>query len=61
METNSKLEMIEKYCELKNDRKFIKCANAFKVAEELDIKVSELGKLCNDNKIKIMGCQLGCF
>lgn len=61
MDQGKQLEIIEKYCELKDDRKVIKCANAFKAAEELGISVGEVGKLCNGNKIKMMGCQLGCF
>lgn len=61
MDQSKQMEIIEKYCELKDDRKVIKCANAFKAAEELGISVGEVGKLCNNNKIKMMGCQLGCF
>lgn len=61
MDQGKQMEIIEKYCELKDDRKFIKCANAFKAAEEIGISVGEVGKLCNNNKIKMMGCQLGCF
>jgi len=61
MDQKKQLEIIEKYCELKDDRIFIKCSNAFKAAEELNISVTEMGKLCNQNKIKVLGCQLGCF
>lgn len=61
MSSDKIIETIEKYCEVKEDRKFLKCSDAFKVAKELKINVSEVGKICNENKIKIMGCQLGCF
>ena len=61
MDQSKQMEIIEKYCELKGDRMFIKCSNAFKAAEELSISVGEVGKLCNEKKIKVLGCQLGCF
>ncbi|KNZ43365.1 hypothetical protein [Acetobacterium bakii] len=61
MENSNIREIIEKYCEIKDDRKYIKCANAFKAAEELNIGVAEVGKFCHGKNIKIMGCQLGCF
>lgn len=61
MDSSKQMEIVEKYCELKEDRMFIKCSNAFKAAEELSISLAEMSKLCNENKIKVMGCQLGCF
>jgi hypothetical protein len=39
----------------------IPCVMAFKVARESDCSIAEIGKLCNELKIKIIGCQLGCF
>ncbi len=39
----------------------IECKEAFKIAEELGISRDEVGKVLNDNKIKIVQCQLGCF
>lgn len=55
------LEVIEGYCIMKNDKKCLACSDAAKIAEELKISVPEVGKLCNENGIKIMSCQLGCF
>ena len=37
------------------------CAKAFKLAEEHSVSLKEIGDCCNDNKIKIAHCQLGCF
>jgi hypothetical protein len=37
------------------------CAKAFELAKEHDIAVGEIGRICNENGIKIVGCQLGCF
>ena len=37
------------------------CAMAFKIAREENCSVAEVGELCNELKIKIVSCQLGCF
>ncbi len=37
------------------------CAMAFKIAREQNCTIEEIGKLCNELKIKIVSCQLGCF
>jgi hypothetical protein len=37
------------------------CLKAFKIAEEFKIPLEEIGKWCNEHKIKICKCQLGCF
>lgn len=39
----------------------IPCAQAFLLAQELDLTKTRLGELLNDLKIKIIQCQLGCF
>jgi hypothetical protein len=39
----------------------IRCAEAFRVAQEAGVPVGEVGRLINELKIKIKGCQLGCF
>ena len=49
---------------LKSDsgqRKTLTCAEAFELAEQYDVKPAEIGRICNQNKIKICKCQLGCF
>ncbi len=37
------------------------CSKAFAIAAEVDCPLSEVGKICNETGIKIVGCQLGCF
>ena len=39
----------------------IVCKDAFEIAEELGIKPGIVGKKIDEMKIKIRGCQLGCF
>lgn len=45
----------------KDGRLYIECAEAFKIAEQFHLKPIEVGKICNEKKIKIINCQLGCF
>ncbi len=39
----------------------LSCKQALKLAEEEGISSRDLGKLLNEMKVKVMGCQLGCF
>jgi molybdate transport system regulatory protein len=43
------------------DDKRLDCAEAFKVARDLEIAVGDVGKAANELGIKIAHCQLGCF
>lgn len=42
-------------------RLVLTCAQAFSIAEEYAVEVGKIGQICNREKIKIAGCQLGCF
>ncbi|UCG56052.1 MAG: hypothetical protein JSU70_14410 [Phycisphaerales bacterium] len=37
------------------------CAEAFALARRFDAKVVEIGRICDEQKIRICKCQLGCF
>jgi len=37
------------------------CERAHELAKELNIPLKELGAICNELKIKIVACRLGCF
>ncbi len=37
------------------------CAQAHKIAEELQVSLAEVGKKADDLGIKLSKCQLGCF
>ncbi len=39
----------------------ISCNTAFTLAEKYKLSRSEMGELLNQQKIKIVNCQLGCF
>ena len=42
-------------------RKSLTCAEAFHIAGELDIDIAQVGHICDQQKIRICHCQLGCF
>ena len=39
----------------------LSCEKARELSVELNVPVSEIGRICNVLKIKITACQLGCF
>ena len=39
----------------------IQCSKAFEISGKYGIAKSDIAKFCNENKIKIRACQLGCF
>lgn len=41
--------------------KEITCLQAFVIAGKVKVPMKAIGDYCNANKIKIRGCQLGCF
>ena len=50
----------EKIKELSLDGK-LSCQDALQVAKELDCEPGEVGRVCDELKIKIFNCSLGCF
>ena len=39
----------------------LSCERAHTLSRELDVSLGEIGRICNELKIKIAECQLGCF
>jgi len=37
------------------------CAQAFELVKKYNVKISDIGRICNQNNIRICKCQLGCF
>ncbi|MBN2271517.1 MAG: hypothetical protein JXN61_12945 [Sedimentisphaerales bacterium] len=52
--------VFNRVCESDGNRR-LNCAQAFELAKELRVDVSEIGRICNRQKIRISNCQLGCF
>lgn len=44
-----------------NDRLKISCRDAFGIAEEFGVDPAVIGKICNEQNIRICKCRLGCF
>jgi hypothetical protein len=42
-------------------RKKLACAEAFELARRFGVEVIEVGRICNQNNVRICKCQLGCF
>lgn len=45
----------------RDGRQTLPCSKAFELAAAHNLDLAQIGKCCNDNKIKIAACQLGCF
>jgi hypothetical protein len=43
----------------KDDR--LSCEKAYELSKTLGVSLQEIGAICNELKIKIASCQLGCF
>lgn len=39
----------------------LRCLDAYKIAEEHAIKISEVGRICHAENIRVCTCQLKCF
>jgi hypothetical protein len=39
----------------------LSCEKAHELARDVNISLQEVGAICNELKIKIAACQLGCF
>ncbi len=39
----------------------IRCPQCLEIARRFQVKGTVVGRLCNELKLKICGCQLGCF
>jgi len=62
METSPELvEAVKRAAVVRDGKQTLPCAQAFKLAEEYDAALSVIGRVCNEQRIKIVHCQLGCF
>jgi hypothetical protein len=57
-------DLINAVCERAEElhgSKKLACRQAFELAREFNTEVIEIGRICNQQNIKICKCQLGCF
>jgi hypothetical protein len=53
--------LIETLEALSGDDRRLSCAEALRIARDLDLSPSVVGRTCDELGIKVMHCQLGCF
>jgi len=61
MKKEKLLEILISESENQNDKKILFCEKAHNISKANNVSLSEIGKLCNVEKIRIKKCQLGCF
>jgi hypothetical protein len=61
MNAEELLKLIEETAIEIDDTKKLPCVEAFEIAKKHEVPLREIGELCNQNGIKIINCQLGCF
>ena len=62
MEESAELvEAVRKTAVDRDGRLILPCAQAFKIAGQYDVGLGAIGRICNEERIKIVRCQLGCF
>ena len=44
-----------------NGRRTLTCTQALGLASELRVEPIQIGRICNQENIRLGGCQLGCF
>ena len=42
-------------------REKLSCADAFELARKFGAEIIEIGRICDEENIRICKCQLGCF
>ncbi len=62
MDEDEKRTIVLAAVEVGPDRKSrLSCATAFALSEQFGITMEEIGLICDEARIKISACQLGCF
>ena len=55
------VQIVLEACEEKAGKKRLTCAVAFGLAKKHQVKIGKIGEICDEQGIKIVACQLGCF
>ena len=61
MKKEKLFEILNLESEIQNDKKILFCEKAHQISKANNISLSEIGKLCDEKRICIKKCQLGCF
>ena len=60
-ENQELIDAVLQQAQKQGGRKELFCAEAFEIARKYDARLSEIGRVCNQNNVRIRKCQLGCF
>ena len=55
------IDAVVRACKEVDGVKKLPCAEVFRLAEEFNVSKVQVGRICNDNNIRISNCQIGCF
>jgi len=55
------IDAVIRAAEKKKGSRKLSCVQAFELAERFGLSKFQIGRICNENNIKISNCQLGCF
>jgi hypothetical protein len=62
MDTQEQLaEAVKQAAVERNGRLVLSCPQAFDLARKTGADLNAVAGICNEEQIKIVGCQLGCF
>ena len=61
MDQNAIRKLVLESAVERQGRKILSCARAFEIHCQHDIPLADIGRICDENGIKIRACQLGCF
>ncbi len=62
MATHDDLAAAVKAAAVERDGRIVlRCSDAFRLAESLSADLMAIGKICDDEGIRVGQCQLGCF
>ena len=61
MERNALKTALQQNVKESNGRQTLSCHRAHVVAEDLGVELQVIGQICDEEHIKIINCQLGCF
>jgi hypothetical protein len=61
MDQDAIRKLVLEFAVERDGRKTISCARAFEILRQHNIPLGDIGKICDENDIKIHACQLGCF
>ncbi len=61
MEQEAIRKLVLEFAIERDGHKTISCARAFEMHRQHHIPLAEIGRICDENDIRIRACQLGCF